>query len=442
MCDLQAVGGKFVRHRRYQVEHWQDPNKEQSRRGPIGHGRVRRRSVDPTGIKILGTPVGSEEFHLASTPREVGRRRSVLASHTVGSRSSMCVAVLGPVCRPTVPPFHTHRASQPLGSVCGSHDRGMQATMATLLEGMPGDVSQQRVAGQLATLPMRMGRVGFSFSGEDCPGSILGSWGDAIPQLANSFIQQVNGEAVGCVCELQNVCRTLDRSGFVGRPTWAELRSEVRPPPVSGRTWRVAAWLAVLRVFLSRIPLSGDRSACPVCCCRSGPPAFPLRTWSERGFVLRADKARVPEAARRVPHSDLGKTSSPAGHHDKQVRVSRVRGQPGPSPCCMPQVWETPGQGSHSGEDTRQSVPGSRGSGSPKRQVARHEHHSAGARCSRDRGLGLRFASAPRSSIGCGYHFAERRQCLGRSMCERCRCERSRSAQGTEGQGDQVRRVG
>ena len=93
--------------------------------------------------------------------------------------------------------------------------------------------------------------------------------------------------------------------------------------------------------------------------------------------MLHADKARVPDAAKRVPHSDLGKTSSPSGRHDKQVRVWRVRGQPGPSLCCMPQVWETPGQGSRSGEDTRQSVPGSRSSGSPKRQVARHEHHGA-----------------------------------------------------------------
>ena len=79
-----------------------------------------------------------------------------------------------------------------------------------LLEGIIGDASQQRVAGQLATLPMRMGRLG-SRSPARIAHSILGSWSDALhmihrrlSQTANSFIQQVeNGGA------LQNACDTL-----------------------------------------------------------------------------------------------------------------------------------------------------------------------------------------------------------------------------------------
>ena len=55
---------------------------------------------------------------------------------------------------------------------------------------------------------------------------------------------------------------------------------------------------------------------------------------------------------------------SSSGHHDKQVQVWRVGGQPGQSRCCMPQVWETLFQGSRSKEDTCQSVSRSRGSGS------------------------------------------------------------------------------
>ena len=181
--------------------------------------------------------------------REVGRRRSDVASHTVGSRSSLCVAALGPVCRPTVPPFRAHRSAV----YAEGHGRGMQATMTTL------DVSQQRVAGQLATLPMRMGGLGSRSAARIAPAAYWASWRDALhmihrrlPQIANSFIQQVeNGEAVGCVGELQNACRTLDRSGFVG-PTWAELRSGARPPPVSGSMAGSTARLPLSNTIIGR----------------------------------------------------------------------------------------------------------------------------------------------------------------------------------------------
>ena len=50
----------------------------------------------------------------------------------------------------------------------------------------------------------------------------------------------------------------------------------------------MAAWLAILRVFLSRTPLPGSRSFCPVICCEPSPLAVSLRTWSQqRSYQLK-----------------------------------------------------------------------------------------------------------------------------------------------------------
>ena len=206
-----------------------------------------------TGINILGTPVGSEEFHLASTRERLAEEevlwRAIPWAQDLQCASQLLVQCAGPRCHHfvrTVPPS--------LSAVYAEgHDRGMQATMATL------DVSQQRVAGQLATLPMRIGGLAARIA----PAAYWASWGVALhmiprrlSQIANSFIQQVeNGEAVGCVGELQNACRTLDRSGFVGRPTWAELKSGARPPPVSGS----------MAGSTTRLPLSNTIIGRPQC---------------------------------------------------------------------------------------------------------------------------------------------------------------------------------
>ena len=100
----------------------------------------------PQGSKFGGLQCEFGRIPPSLHTREVGRRRSVVASRTVGTRPPMSVAALFPVCQSTVHARSARRASQPLGSVSEGHEWGVQATMATLLEGMFGDVSQQRVA--------------------------------------------------------------------------------------------------------------------------------------------------------------------------------------------------------------------------------------------------------------------------------------------------------
>ena len=197
--------------------------------------------------------------------------------------------------------------------------------------------------------------------------------------------------------ELQNACVTFVCFSFVGRPLWAQLRSGARPPLQERaefgewqRGWQCFA-------FFLQLPIS-----------------HLVGLWSERDVVLCANH----------PCLDLGKTSSPSGHNELQVRVRWVCGHVGPSPCCMP-----PGQGD---SGPRQSFRRghwpecreSRGSVSWKRQVARHVHHSGSERC-----LGFRIATAPPSPPGGGHYVAKRRQCSMRGMCECSSCVRSRCAQ-------------
>ena len=185
-------------------------------------------SIDTRG----GTSDAVGEAEVVSVP-EAPVSRGCKISNAFGS--SWCsVRVRGATisCAPCLPALQ-HRTRKAM-------IKGMQATMATLLEGIPGDASQQRVASQLATLPMRMGGLGSRSAARIAPAAYWASWGDALhmiqrrlSQIAHSFIHQVeNGGADGCVGELQNACVTLDRSGFVGRPSWAQLRSGARPPPV------------------------------------------------------------------------------------------------------------------------------------------------------------------------------------------------------------------
>ena len=172
------------------------------------------------------------------------RKNSTLLARERGWPKKQCcwqllVQCAGPRCNHfvrTVPPSFSALHAE-------GHDREMQVTMATLLEGIPGDASQQRVASQLATLPMRMGGLG-SRSAARIACSILDfmerrTSHDPPASLPDRPLLHSSGgewRADGCAGELQKACVTLDRSGFVGRPSWAQLRSVERAE-------RVAAWL-------------------------------------------------------------------------------------------------------------------------------------------------------------------------------------------------------
>ena len=110
-----------------------------------------------------------------------------------------------------------------------------------------------------------------------------------------------------CLGELQESARSL----FAGRPEWTALRDGARHH----------ARLAVLRVFLSQTPLSGDRCTGPVICREPGSSTFPLGTW-----VLQCS-VRLPHlTATTVPDDCVGGTDAAPPGRMPTLREVAIQG--------------------------------------------------------------------------------------------------------------------
>ena len=154
------------------------------------------------GIKILGTPVGTQEFAQAACAAKL-EEEDKLWEATKWIPDLQCawqvlVQCAGPRCHHllrTLPPSHAVAYAQ-------GHDEGMQRAMASLLEGIPGDAHQQ------------------------APAAFWASWADALPMLekrlpplAAEITTILEGEQVGgCLGELQLATRVLDRRQSGARP--------------------------------------------------------------------------------------------------------------------------------------------------------------------------------------------------------------------------------
>ena len=164
---------------------------------------------------------------------DCGRRLGGSQTPNVRGRSSC--SVQGPRCH------HFIRTMPPSQSAMYSagHDPGMQRAMRTILGRLPGDATQQEVAERIATLPMRLGGLGLRSANRTGPNSVLGFVGrclaDALPssllELTTHILNELAHEPQGCLAELTTACALLDRSGFVSRPGWPQLRDGERPPP-------------------------------------------------------------------------------------------------------------------------------------------------------------------------------------------------------------------
>ena len=94
------------------------------------------------------------------------------------------------------------------------------------------------MARHIATLPMRLGGLGLRAATRTAPGAFWASWADALhmidkrlPALSRTVVRELSEVApLGCLGALVNASDVLDRSGFVARPTWEELRAGARPP--------------------------------------------------------------------------------------------------------------------------------------------------------------------------------------------------------------------
>ena len=151
-------------------------------------------------------------------------------------RGKSFVQCAGPRCH------HFLRTMQPSQSVehAQGHDDGMMSTMHALFGGLTCLEEQQRRTHLIASLPLRLGGHGLRSAVRMSTGPHWSSWADAmhkvavrLPTVACQILTSLDTDAPsGCLEELQEAARTLDRHGFVDRPTWGQLRLGTRPPPV------------------------------------------------------------------------------------------------------------------------------------------------------------------------------------------------------------------
>ena len=192
----------------------------------------------PEGIKVLGSPIGSEAFVQAFTERRLESEQRLLDAipsiPDLQCAWQLLLQCAVPRCNHllrTVPPSQS-------AAYAAGHDAGMQETMVALLGTLPGDHEQTTMAHNLASLPMRLGGLGLRSARRLASAAYWASWGDAMPMLqervpeATAIItRELAGIPRGCLGELHTACGILDREGFVGRPTWEELLAGARPLP-------------------------------------------------------------------------------------------------------------------------------------------------------------------------------------------------------------------
>ena len=194
---------------------------------------------NPLGVRILGTPVGHEEFVTSFLEELLAEERklwdAIPSIPDLQCSWQVLLQCAGPRCHHvlrTVPP------RQCAGYARG-HDLGMQRTMEALLGRIPGSPAQVQMAQHITTLPMRMGGLGLRSAMRTVPGAYWASWADALhmlqqrlPQLTGLVVHHLSHPiALGCLGELQESASRLDRDGFVFRPSWDMLRRGVRPRP-------------------------------------------------------------------------------------------------------------------------------------------------------------------------------------------------------------------
>ena len=186
----------------------------------------------PNGVKVLGTPIGGEDFVRQASDSRLDEESRLWEAVSwvpdVQCGWQTLVHCAGPRCHHllrTVPPSQSRQCAV-------GHDAGMMRAMESVLGGIPGDGQQQETAHRFASLPMRLGGLGIRSAARMAPGAYWASWADALPMisgrlpgLADSIVENLVSGLVdrGCLAELQSAADSLTRSGFVAQPGWRAL---------------------------------------------------------------------------------------------------------------------------------------------------------------------------------------------------------------------------
>ena len=222
---------------------------------------------NPEGVKILGTPLGSQRFI-----QEVADKR-LAEEQRLWDAIPTVPECAGPRCHHmlrTLPPSQSEVYAR-------GHDSGMERVMRTLLA-LPGDRHDQEMAHNIASLPMRMGGLGLRRALRIAPGAYWASWADALhmihqrlPDVADRVVQNLSDreDPGGCLGELRGVAIQLDRQGFAGRPEWHSLKMGVRPqgifqaePGEWPHGWQYHASSSSEHTFRKNVVLDQSCAAC------------------------------------------------------------------------------------------------------------------------------------------------------------------------------------
>ena len=195
--------------------------------------------LGPEGVKILGTPIGSDRFIEAVTEERLTEERRLwdaLAWVLDRARGRYCFSVQG---HDTTISFALYlQISLPdtqLGTIwaCSEQWRVSWGVFQALRDRRSVRMSSRHcqcdlvvwVCGQQGgwhpPLSGLLGRTHPMLSAR-------------LPELTNRVVEDLSNHPQGCLAQLEDATRVLDRSGFVGRPEWHVLRAGRRPPePIS-----------------------------------------------------------------------------------------------------------------------------------------------------------------------------------------------------------------
>ena len=179
----------------------------------------------------------------------------------MGARSTLRVADDVAMCWPALSPS------------TASHDEGVRHTARNLLHGLLGDEGQQGDGPSNRHSSYGDGGLGHQSASRTAPAAHWASWADALhtidqllPEVSHMIVELFTpGEATGSLGGLQRATRSLDRDGFVTRPSWENLQDGRRcksPELAESCEWK--------HVFLFGVSLSEDGGSCPV---------MPLLAW-------------------------------------------------------------------------------------------------------------------------------------------------------------------
>ena len=134
---------------------------------------------NPEGIKVLGTPVGTDQFVSDIVPERVQEETRLWEAiewvPDLQVAWQILVQCAGPRCHHllrTLPPSQSSEYSL-------VHDVGMLRAMKSLLGGLPGEPQEREDACRFATLPIKMGGLGLGSATWMVPAAIWASLADS-----------------------------------------------------------------------------------------------------------------------------------------------------------------------------------------------------------------------------------------------------------------------